>query len=355
MIFILWGRPDHLNVTQEDLYLWKMTHCNSQIIFCNYQNLINMTGTSLSQHEPIGLHACYAPWVQKQYTRNWALHLTRRNILQMEHYMTANAIRKSLQARAETCENYTSACYPALSGSESSDRRCLCSASITVFISLIFCLKTLVSSLHNKDPKLHCVGNRNKLYVKFAPEGSEVIGPAITPAFLTNSWRCRGLAQLSASPAESSDTLSVSSALESRAASKLEKRLSSKLASLPMWMSEELDLEKRTTTWGHLKREPWKTPAKAVPGQQPSLQEEHSGERELCGQTGDPCSTLHCKARSAGGICTMNSTCLQISIQYSLIAVAEDAYTYPSDVKEKMPCCQENSISYTVCEMPQSL
>lgn len=52
-------------------------------------------------------------------------------------------------------------------------------------------LKTLVSSLHNKDPKLCCMGNRNKLYIKFALEGAEVIGSAITPAFLTNSWRPR--------------------------------------------------------------------------------------------------------------------------------------------------------------------
>lgn len=70
------------------------------------------------------------------------------------------------------------------------DHRCFCPPSITLFLSLIF-LKTLVSSLHNRDIRLCCKRNRNKLYVKFALEGSEVIGLAITPAFLTNSWRPR--------------------------------------------------------------------------------------------------------------------------------------------------------------------
>lgn len=75
-------------------------------------------------------------------------------------------------------------------GASLHDHICLCSPSISLFISLIF-LKTLVSSLYYRDPKLCCRRNRNKLYVKFALEGSEVISLAITPAFLTNSWRPR--------------------------------------------------------------------------------------------------------------------------------------------------------------------
>lgn len=163
--------------------------------------------------------------------------------------MTANAVSKSyfrLEQKPVTITPVAVTLH--YQGVSPRDHRCLCSVSTTVFLSLIFFLKTLVSRLHNKDPKFCCMGNRNKLYIKFGPEGSEVIGPAITPALLTNSWRLRGLAQLNASPAESSDTLSVSSARKSRAASKLLKRQSLKLASLPMWMSEKLDLEKN---WQH--------------------------------------------------------------------------------------------------------
>lgn len=174
------------------LCLWKMTQCNSQINFCNYQNLIKMTRTSLFQHELLGPRACYIPWVEKQYTHNWTLHLTRRNFSQMEHCMTANAIGKSYSRLEHKPVKITPmSVILHYQGESPRNHRCLCSASISVFISLIFFLKTLVSSLHNKDPKLCCMGNRNKLYVKFALEGSEVIGPAITPAFLTNSWRPR--------------------------------------------------------------------------------------------------------------------------------------------------------------------
>lgn len=204
------------------------------------------------------------PWVEKQYTHNWTLHLIRRNILQMERYTTANAIWRTC-SRLEQKPVKISICYPVLSGSESMLPQMLMCSQHYHILSLSSSFWKLLS-LACTTKTLNHTAWRSKLYIKFALKGSEVIGLAITPAFLTNSWRSRrGLAHLSASPAESSDTLSVSSGLESRAASKLEKRQSSKLASLPMWMSEEPDLEKQMTIQGHLRRETLKTPEEPVP------------------------------------------------------------------------------------------
>ena len=132
-----------------------MTRCNSQNNFCNYQNLTKTTTASLFQHELLGSHAYYALWVEKQRTHNWTLHLTRGNVLQMEHRMTANTIGKSYyrleQKPVKTAPVPVTLRY--LGGSPR-DHRCLCSASITAFMSLLFFLKTLSPACTTKP--LNC-------------------------------------------------------------------------------------------------------------------------------------------------------------------------------------------------------
>lgn len=274
-------------------------------------DLIKMTRTSLFQHELLGPHACYAPRVEKQYTHNWTLHLIRRNILQMEHYTTANAIWRTC-SRLEQKPVKISICYPVLSGSESMWPQMFTRSPDHHILSLSSSSWKLLSPACTTKTLNHVVW-RSKLYIKFALKGSKLIGLAITPAFLTNSWRPRrGLAHLSASPAESSDTLSVSSALESRAACKHEKRQSSKLASLPKWMSEEPDLKKQMTIWGHLKRETLKTPEKAVP--EPAALIPGGTFMWVRTLRSDTWSLQHDPCPQEGGICTINSICFQISV-----------------------------------------
>lgn len=192
------------------------------------------------------------------------MHLTRRNILQDRTLHDCKCNWEIIfQARAETYENYPDVCYPALPGRGSmrpqmfmlSQHHCVSLSPPWKLLSPVCTLKTLNCAVWGAG-----ISRTLSLLLR-----AEVIGSAITPAFLTNSWRPREvLAQLSASPAESSDTLSVSSALESREAPRLQKRQSSELASLPTWMPEELDLEKQMTMWGHVKIKPLKIPAKAV-------------------------------------------------------------------------------------------
>lgn len=163
-------------------------------------------------------------------------------------------------------------------GANPRDHRCLCSASIIVFLSLIFFLKTLACSLHNKDPKLCCMVRRNKLYVEFAPEGSEVISLAITPAFLTNNWGPR-------------EAWPSSVLLQQRAvihcqwaqpwkAGQLPRTSKGKALSWQAHQSEcqELDLEKQMTRWDHLKRESLKYLQRQCLHQQPSPQWDYSCE-----------------------------------------------------------------------------
>lgn len=218
------------------------------------------------------------------------------------------------------------------------NHKCFCSPSITLFISLIF-LKTLASSLHNRDPKLCCRRNRNKLYIRFAPAGSEVIGLAITPAFLANSWR----------PREAWPNWVL---LQQRAVIHCQWAQSWKAGQLPSWGKGKAQSwqacqcecqrswEKNTAVWGHLKRKSLRTPTKAVPGPAAPT----SGGILRWDQRGNPCSILHCKPR-AGGICTANSNPLQISVKYSLTTAVKVAYTCSSDIKKKMPGCQEKSTS----------
>lgn len=69
------------------------------------------------------------------------------------------------------------------------DHRCLCSSSIIVFLSLIFFLKTLACSLHNKDPKSRCMVRRNTLYVESLLLKAQRL--SVWPSHL-HSWQTAG-------------------------------------------------------------------------------------------------------------------------------------------------------------------
>lgn len=91
-----------------------------------------------------------------------------------------------LQNSVETRENYFSVCHPILRGNKY--------IWLQIFVlrqhHCVYLSHLLYKKTH-KDPKLCCTAWRNKLYVKFAIEGSEVISLAIAPELLTNSWRPR--------------------------------------------------------------------------------------------------------------------------------------------------------------------
>lgn len=71
--------------------------------------------------------------------------------------------------------------------------------------------------------------------------------------------------------------------------------------------------------------------------------------------TSDPCSILHYKPSSAGGIYATNSTCLQNTFWFSLAAFAKGAFTCSNDTEEKTSHCREHRLPHKLYLMAQSL